>query len=200
MLLCRYLHLLANAVSTLRPWSLRRRRHLETESLPGALQWGRQHLAPESRGEVQAMRRVHLQHPCTKFVEALAIVAAESRIGSLQDRLGQSLERPYEGPLQRSHLVEEHTQAPDVGLVIVRLLPDDLWTQVVRCANTCVGQLTCALEEAHETEVPEECAARAAEENIPRLDVAVDHFLGMDEADRICDLRKALQHRGLLKG
>mmetsp|Transcript_6229 Transcript_6229/g.11339 ORF Transcript_6229/g.11339 Transcript_6229/m.11339 type:complete len:298 (+) Transcript_6229:514-1407(+) len=125
---------------------------------------------------------------------------AKRLIGCLKDCLRQGLKGACERSLQSRHFIQKHAQAPSVSLVVVRLLPDDLRAQIIRRANARYCELAGGLQEPHETKITEQSAASSAQENVPRLDVAVHHLVRVHVANCIRHLCEALQHCGLLKG
>lgn len=77
------------------------------------------------------------------------------------------------GRPQSAKLVEEHTDAPNVALVVVRVVLNDLRTQVVGRTDHSLGQLVGRLHNARDTEVAKLYYVICGEEDIQCFDIAM---------------------------
>jgi len=77
--------------------------------------------------ELGPRRRARRQHARDEVAERLAVAARDRRVAALDDLAREAVERVgVEGVVQRRHLVEHAAEGPDVGLVRVRLVLEDL--------------------------------------------------------------------------
>ena len=77
------------------------------------------------------------------------------------------------GRPQSAKLVEEHTDAPNVALVVVRVVLNDLRTQVVGRTDHSLGQLVGRLHNARDTKVAKLYYVICGEEDIQCFDIAM---------------------------
>ena len=91
-----------------------------------------------------------------------------------------------EGVLQGRKFVEKHAQRPDVRSPVVLLVPPHLRRHVVRSTDLCLSHtILGALSHA---QVAYFDAARARDEDVWRLDVAVQNFGSVKLLEALADL------------
>ncbi len=101
-----------------------------------------------------------------------------------------------EGRLEGAHLVEDDSEGPDVGFETVGLALDDLGRKVVRSAHDGVGLGEGVFEDASDAEVAELDVVLAGEEDVLRLQVAVQDLLLVTVLQRKGHLREPIEDLG----
>ena len=98
--------------------------------------------------------------------------------------------------LQRTHLVEDAAQRPHVALVGVGLVLADLGRHVVRCAD---HSARCRHRALHNLRDPKVAQLHEVfgDEDVLRLEVAVQDLLGVDVVQRHHQLDEPVEHLGL---
>mmetsp|Transcript_85177 Transcript_85177/g.214799 ORF Transcript_85177/g.214799 Transcript_85177/m.214799 type:complete len:530 (+) Transcript_85177:155-1744(+) len=102
---------------------------------------------------------------------------------------GDPLDQPLEvGGIERhtpcAHLVQDAAHGPDIRTPRVGLALADLWAQVVRRADLRLGTSCCALEHLGNAEVAHLQIATLRQEEVPRLQIAVQDVHIMDVLQR----------------
>ena len=91
---------------------------------------------------------------------------------------------------QSTHLVQEHTDAPNVSFEVVCVALHDLWTQVVWSAYNCRSHLCRWLENSGYTEISKFHDAALHQEDILRFDISVQDLPVMAVFQSQTDLRE----------
>ena len=53
------------------------------------------------------------------------------------------------------NFIDTATQSPDIRLVVVGLVREELWAHVVGCAYDCAGQIIGALQHTSDAQIPD---------------------------------------------
>jgi hypothetical protein len=136
----------------------------------------RQHQQLVDRG---AARRLTREAPVDQVAQLGGEAARQRRVGPAQDLDDEAAHvLGVEGAAQAGHLVEQAAHAPHVRLCVVRLVVAYLGAHVVGRAAGRLRQLYGRVEDARDAKVAElEDAPVLSEEDVLRLDVAVEHLL-----------------------
>ena len=102
-----------------------------------------------------------------------------------------------EGWLLSAHLVQYHSQRPDVALEVVGLGLHYLRGKVVGCADYSPGILDCILKNLCDSEVADLDDALLRQKDILALEVSVQDLAVVDVLEPQTNLGEPLQHLGL---
>ena len=80
------------------------------------------------------------------------------------------------GRFERAHFVKKHSKRPHVTLEVIRLVLDDLRTQVVWCAHNRHGLFNCAIKDFRNTEITKLHDTILHEKHILRLEISMQNF------------------------
>mmetsp|Transcript_97077 Transcript_97077/g.307945 ORF Transcript_97077/g.307945 Transcript_97077/m.307945 type:complete len:282 (+) Transcript_97077:840-1685(+) len=121
------------------------------------------------------------------------------RLVGFRDLVPADLPREYhqgvriERVLQSGRLVQDHATAPDVALIVVGLLLDYFWAEVVGRADHGLGIALHGLEHPRDAKVTQLDLAAGHEEDVLGLEVPVKHPPRVDVQQRETDLDEPSQ-------
>ena len=132
-----------------------------------------------------AARRLTREAPVDQVAQLGGEAARQRRVGAAQDLDDKTAHvLGVEGAAQAGDLVEQAAHAPHVRLGVVWLVVADLGAHIVRGAAGRLRQLDGRVEDARDAEVAElEDAPVLSEEDVLRLDVAVEHLVVSGELE-----------------
>eukprot|EP00760_Papus_ankaliazontas_P039570 PhM_4_TR9646/c0_g1_i1/m.72742 len=181
---------------------LLRFRALHVVELLEALKFGAHERPRKDRRDAGACRRALRQQRRREPAQVGAVaVGVEGVVGHREHLVAQLLEglrRPR--LLERHQLVGDDASREEIGLVVVRLLPELLGRQVVRGAAQGLRHVERVRELLREAEVAELRDAAARDEDVRRLEVAVEDVVRVHVAQREQDLDHPLEHLVLAEG
>jgi hypothetical protein len=108
----------------------------------------------------------------------------------------------FEGASERHELVEHDAECPHVDLQPVMLAVHELRREIVRCADRRLRETRCALtlENLGDSEVADLDEVACGEEDVARLEIAVQHRPRVHVCERAHDLHCPVQNSLLIKG
>mmetsp|Transcript_31688 Transcript_31688/g.94138 ORF Transcript_31688/g.94138 Transcript_31688/m.94138 type:complete len:283 (+) Transcript_31688:436-1284(+) len=128
--------------------------------------------------------------------ELSGVAGGQLRRGTLRDLHDQRLEiRGVEGDTIRGHLVQDAAHGPDVGTPVVGLPEADLGAQVVGCADLRLCASRRALHDLRDAEVTDLDVVALGEEEVARLEVAMDDVHVVDVLQREDCLSEPAEHQ-----